>query len=262
MSKMGRLFWYGFIAVCVCTLAYRARAGVELIDNGDFETGDLTSWLLSDAGSGTISVESGDPPNGIGTAGPAGGSYYAVSWQNGPGTHAILQPFSVVSGSTVTLSFDAFAQSNSAGIVGNGLDHSLDPNQHARVDVLLANTSPFDTGMGVLGNFYLGTDGVGSNLPYKSYSYDISGLVGGGGSFQLRFAETDNQSNLSLGIDNVSIFAVLPDDPSNGPMGGGNAGGNQGGGTADPNVVPEPASMIIWSVIGLGMAFSFWRRRR
>ncbi len=51
----------------------------------------------------------------------------------------------------------------------------------------------FDTGATVLGNFYLGADAGANPHAFTSYLFDITALVGGGGSFVLRFAESDNQ---------------------------------------------------------------------
>jgi hypothetical protein len=216
-----------------------AGAAIEAITNGGFETGDLSGWVLVDAGSGSIAVQSGIfPPNGVfSTVGPSSGDFYAVSYQDGPGTHAILQSFTIAPGSTATLSFDLFVQTAALEAINPaGLDHNAFPNQHARVDILSSGASPFDTGAGVLGNFYLGIDGVATQ-PYTSYSFDISSLVGAGGTFQLRFAQSDNQGNFNMGVDNASIMA-------------------------DSSVVPEPATLFVWSGLGLAAAYSYYAKKK
>jgi hypothetical protein len=53
----------------------------------------------------------------------------------------------------------------------------------------------------------LGVDPGANPHPYTNYAVDITALVGGGGSFMLRFAEVDNQLFHQLGVDNVSIDA-------------------------------------------------------
>jgi hypothetical protein len=74
-----------------------------------------------------------------------------------------------------------------------GLDWTVSmANQFARVDILSAGASPFDTGSGVLANFYLGADSGDNPHAYTNYNFDITSLVGAGGTFQLRFAEVDN----------------------------------------------------------------------
>jgi hypothetical protein len=230
-------------------LSVPASAVTELISNGGFETGDFTGWTVFDqpgsAGSFFIDDADGSTPFALPTVGPASGSFYAVSDQIFFTATALIQSFTVAGpASSVILSFDMFVNSFAGSIVDPaGLDILLDPgsitpiapNQHARVDILSAAAGPLDTGAGVLGNFYLGVDPLGSNPnPYTSYSFDITSLVGAGGTFRLRFAEVNNSNNLNQGVDNVSILA------------------NQGQG----GVVPEPVTGMLglMGLASLGMA--------
>jgi hypothetical protein len=191
----------------------------QLIANGDFETGTLAHWTTFDQAGGSGSFFN-DGLGGITplsdhlTAGPAGGSFYAVSDQFGSGAHALLQPFVVSVGSTVHLSFDMFVNDWSAsGPIVNpaGLDFTAGPNQYARVDILKSGANPLSTAPGdVVGNFYRSVDPgglVANPHSYTPYSFDITSLVGGGGTFVLRFAEVNNQGQgpLNQGVDNVSI---------------------------------------------------------
>jgi hypothetical protein len=223
-----------------------ARAG-ELIVNGGFETGNLSGWTELDqtGGSGSWFVNSSttSPLSGFLTPGPASGSLYALTDQTGPGSHVLIQAFTVAAGSTVTLSFDMFSN-NQSGIkaaVGGAsdLDYTISPNQHARVDILTAGASPFDTAGGVVTNLYNDSSLLpnGGTNPYVHYSFDISAAVGGGGTFQLRFAEVDNQLYLQQGVDNVSIIAS--------------------GGT-----VPEPAGITLLGLGISGLAALRVRKRR
>lgn len=75
------------------------------------------------------------------------------------------------------------------------------------MDILSAAATPFDTGAGVLANFILGGSTTNGPNPYVNFSFDITALVGLGGTFQLRFAEVDNLGFLNMGVDNVSINA-------------------------------------------------------
>jgi hypothetical protein len=212
--------------------------GSQLVTNGGFETGSLAGWTATlQAGSaGNLFALGGSmmPLSGMSTVGPASGSFYAVSDQSAPGTFALIQPFTV-SGpvSDVVLSFSLFANSYGGVFVNPaGLDWTVPAaNQFARVDILSAGASPFDTGSGVLMNFYLGADSGPNPHPYTNYSFDITSLVGAGGTFQLRFAEVNNIDVFNLGVDNVSIVTTV------------------GG-------VPEPSSIVLaaMGIVGLFLA--------
>jgi hypothetical protein len=200
-----------------------AIGATELINNGGFETGTFAGWTVVNlAGSfpGSSFFVTGStvaPESGNRIVAPASGSFAAVSDQLGPGTHALLQPFTVPTGAaSVVLSFRLFANTYGGLIVNPiGLDHRDGATQHARVDLLSGSAAPFDTGAGVLGNFYLGADTAMIVNPYRNYTFDITSLVSGGGAFQIRFAETDNQSFFNLGVDNVSVNATLAPEPDN-----------------------------------------------
>src|SRR5262249_33758233 len=157
--------------------------------------GNLNGWTRAviPGGSGDFFAVGGTtlPISGLPSVGPKTGSFYAVDDQTGPGTHALLQTFTVpASSSHLILSFYRFRNNYAASTIVNpiGLDHRDGANQHARVDILRADASPFDTGAGVLRNFYLGADAGPNPHPYTHYEFDITDLVGAGGTFQLRFA--------------------------------------------------------------------------
>lgn len=200
----------------------------QLLSNGDFETGTFAGWTTSaQAGSSSSSYfldapGSTAPVSGFATApNPTGGAFYALTDQGGPGAYVLLQNFTVPTGATsVILSFQMFANDQDTGPIVNpaGLDFTAGPNQHARVDVLSSAAGDFDTGAGVLGNFYLGVDPGADPNPYTSYSFDITALVGAGGTFRLRFAEVDNQFFFQHGVDNVSILADVAAVPEPGTL--------------------------------------------
>ena len=98
------------------------------------------------------------------------------------------------------------------------------------VDILSSAAGAFDTGGGVLANLYLGSDNTITNPnPFATYTIDITSIVGAGGNFQLRFAESDNQGFFHQGVDNVSL-------------------------TAD-SVIPEPSSIALVGLALLGLRF-------
>jgi hypothetical protein len=227
------------LGLCVFMFSLTVNAlPIELLTNGGFETG-LTDWTVTDSGSGTFETTSAlAPSNGVyTTVGASEGTSYAVSSQNGPGAHALTQTFFVPLDSIlVTFSYDMFVQTNGLlAINPAGLDETATPNQHARVDLLTSGALAFDTGAGVLGNFYLGIDGTPTQ-PYTSYLFDITSLVTPGTSYQIRFAQADNQGNFNQGVDNVSLQA-----------------------TVQAQQVPVPATLALF---GLGLAGLGWTRRR
>lgn len=194
-----------------------APAQANLLVNGDFETGTFAGWTVVDqaGGSGSWFISapgSASPLSSFPTAAnPSGGAFYAVSDQGGPGTHALLQSFTVAPGSQVMLTFQAFINDQSgAGPLGTGLDYTVSPTQHARIDILSAGALALDTGAGVIANLLDGIDPGAPPNPYRNYAIDITPWVGGGGTFQLRFAETDNQLFFQFGVDNVAINTPEP----------------------------------------------------
>jgi hypothetical protein len=238
-----KTFWFGPILL-LCGFCSSVNA-TPLLVNGGFETGALSGWTIaSQAGSfpgSNFFALNGTalPQSGGSTVGSATGSFYAVSDGSGSEAHALIQSFTVSSpASSVLLSFSLFVNSYGGTVINPiGLDFTDGPNQYARVDILASGASALDTGVGVLRNFYLGTDAGTNPHVYTNYTFDITSLVGGGGTFQLRFAEVDNQLFLNMGVDNVGIEAT-------------------GGGTA-----PEPSSIVL-SALGLVLLARSRRRRQ
>jgi hypothetical protein len=194
----------------------------ELISNGDFENG-LTGWqvITQDGSNGTdfFLATPGDltPISESPTANnPSGGNHYVVTDQEGAGAIALIQPVNIPPGVTAAaLSFQMFVNDqNGMGLFVHplGLDYNAEPNQHARVDVLCENANAFSTNNNaVLQNLYLGVDGTQPPYNYTNYLFDITDIVMVPGTYQLRFAEVDNQWFFNLGIDNVSLIAQVDD---------------------------------------------------
>lgn len=237
-SRFGHPCLWSAILLCLLVFAVPASSQTEYITNGKFETGSFAGWQVADLGNGSffISTPGTDTP-GVApdffqfetAPNPYGGAWYAVSASGAPGAHALFQDFTIAGPLPfVSLSFQMFV--NDQSFLGPVIDPTgLDPttgglpfpndNQHARVDILRAGASDFSTDpLDILGNFYLGIDnacgcGVLPN-PYLSYYFDITSLVGGGGTFRLRFAEVDNLGSLNMGVDNVHVSTVVPEGSS------------------------------------------------
>ena len=203
------------LAAVITSASLAVAAPIELVTNGDFETGSFTGWEVTDQGSGTWLVFSGAtlPLSGLDTVGPAGGNFYAVTDQGGEGTHSLTQTIVVPVSSQVVISFDYFVNDWSfAGPLGDVLDHNIIPTQFATADILAAGAGPFETGAGVVANLLYEGGGTPPEA-YTTFLLDITALVGSGGTFQLRFAESDNQLFLNFGLDNVSVLATPVPEP-------------------------------------------------
>lgn len=229
------------VRLCTLTLSVislacsGAHAQIQLITNGNFETGKFNGWNLANQANPAdpnnqdhfyISTPGSNTPVVNGNSFPTasnslGGQYYAVTASDNPGAHALLQSFTVPINTTkLTLSYQMFVNDQSGfgpAIDPSGLDYTtggaFNNNQQARVDILTGGASSLSTAsIDVVKNFY---DSVDSSnpAPYTSYSYNLTGLLTPGQSYQLRFAEVDNLGSINMGIDNVSISAFAPAVP-------------------------------------------------
>lgn len=214
-----------FIAACVGVVLAQPAAAVELITNGDFETGNYTGWTAGvQAGSnGNLFIDTPGttaPASGLATAANAlGGSFYSLTDQNGGGAYSLTQSFTVPVGTTsVQLSFQMFANdwSNVGPIINPaGLDYTAGANQHARVDILVNGAAAFtNLAADIVTNLYLGVDGGTDPNAYTSYVFDLTGTLTPGQTYQIRFGEVDNQLFFNQGVDNVSIDAVVGEVPA------------------------------------------------
>jgi len=136
-----------------------------------------------------------------------------MTFQGGPGTHLLYQDLDLVAGpADIVLEFRLFAK-NLAGagwIVPDPdtLDHTVSPNQQIRVDIMDPASDSTGVNAGVLMNLFSVEPGVTpDSLGYIKISANLSHLAGQ--TVRLRFAEVDNQSNLLMGVDSVSLTQTL-----------------------------------------------------
>lgn len=207
------------LAVAAASLAIASAANAsQLIVNGGFETGDYTGWTANVEGgsSGNLSVV---PNNGGGSplsnfayqANPAGGNYFSITDQTGPGSYSLTQSFTLSSASTVNVSFQMFANDQAGVIYNNGRDYNGDPNENAEVDILTGSANAFTNNPAdIVAVLYgPGADNLSNNPnPWTTYNETLNL---GAGTYQIRFAETDNEGFFQQGVDNVSITTSVPE---------------------------------------------------
>lgn len=238
---MARQIEFGLAAGLALLLAGTAQAGVvELITNGDFETGDFSGWSTAKTPTSfgdffivpITPAGTSSPLNAFSVPGNAtGGSFAAMSEQTGPNAVALTQTFTVPTGTTkLELTFtnfiDDFSGASPVGPpfpgdpakLGPAMDETVPMTQFVLLDILVAGADPIMTLPGdvvatVTNPFPTPAFPVGSNSWLDSGVFDLTGALLPGGSYQLRFAETDNSGNLLAGLDNVSLKASVAPVP-------------------------------------------------
>jgi len=227
-----------FVLFLVLLVLAATQASAGLITNGDFEAG-LTGWTVTNeaGGSGNWFSQTGttSPTSGFAVPAPPELTHAAMTDQGGPGSHVLIQSFVVPAGITsVDIGFLLFI-GNRAGAFStpSSLDYAVNPNQQARVDLLTATATPFDLAPAdIVANLYQTHVGDPLVSGYNPFSFTISGLTPGN-TYQLRFAEADNQTFFQMGVDSVGVNAS----------------------------VPEPATFGLAGAVGLGLALLRLRRR-
>jgi PEP-CTERM motif len=192
---------------------------VPLLMNPGFESGTLAGWTVANqsGGNGTWFVAkpgASAPVSGLPTSSKGGlpdTPYYVVTDSVGPGSHALLQMFTVAPAQRVILSGSLFVNNWGEGPFGTGLDYRVFPAQVARIDILKSTAGPFDVGEGVLQNLFIGGDRTPVERDFMPFVFDLTAIVGAGGTFILRFAEVNNLDFLNFGIINLALDAAVPE---------------------------------------------------
>jgi len=224
--------------------------GVELITNGGFEAGFVGWTVVNQVGSfpgSTWFVQSGtsSPASAFPVPAPSGPTHAAMTDGVGPGSHVLFQNFVVPFGVTsASLSFDRFIGNRALVFFApSSLDYTVNPNQQARVDILIGTpSSEFSVAAAdVLANvFRTLPDDPAVYVSYLLQTADLTALLQAhqGQSLQLRFAEVDNQNSFQFGVDVVSLSV------------------------ATAAAVPEPASLVLLGSGVLALAAICRRSRR
>ena len=207
----------------------------ELINNGGFETGDLSGWTVASTGGSDDAWFANNSTvtnlNGYLTVGPASGNWYAVTDGSGlvsPESTALYQTVAIPVGTTDDLlSLDIFVNDWNGGS-GPGAEVAIwasgaNPLTASPIDVIYtADTATI----------------AGLPNPYIAISQDITAFLTPGSSYEIGILETDITGPINVGVDNVSLAATS------------GAGG-----------VPEPGMLIPTGLLAAGMLFYRARRK-
>lgn len=203
-------------AVAASAIASAQASPIELITNGNFESGSFTGWTSSSTNGQSFNVLANGanvPYSGHSVqALTGGGNYVAVSDQTGGSGQALTQTFVVGAGvQSLNLQFDWFNNTHATynGTQINGTQ------QVGRVDILTSTASPWDVSTGVVQNLLLNAGtftSFGTTIPWQHASFDLSGLAAG--TYQLRFANGQNSYFQEFGVDNVRLSAEVPEPSS------------------------------------------------
>jgi len=199
----------------IALAAATPAAAANLLVNGDFETGTYAGWTTNVEGgsSGNLQIEAYDgvaPISGLAYAPNAlGGDYFSITDQTGPGAYSLTQSFTLATSTKVIISFDMFANNWAGANINNGRLYTAGSNQNAVVDILTGTAGAFTSNaLDIVATLYgPGSDAIFGTNPWTSYS---TTLMLGAGTYQIRFAQADNQSYFQQGVDNVSVAVPEP----------------------------------------------------
>ena len=197
-------------AACVLAVVLTGVAIGATIANGDFESGNLTGWTVSDVGSGSWSNYTGtvSPISGFEIPAPPQGLRAAVTDQTGPGRHVLYQEITLEADHDHTLSFTLYYVNRAGAFFTPAtLDpFASGPNQQYRVDVMRPGTPVDAVDASVLRTLFLTKPGDALTLAPTPMTFDLSEWAGQ--TVRLRFAEVDNQLFFQAAVDDVRIVSV------------------------------------------------------
>jgi hypothetical protein len=195
------------VVACLGLAVAPAFAGIQLITNGGFETGDLTGWsTLGTAGSDDLFTADNTgitPLNGFPTVGPDSGSWYAVSDMTGlvtPESSYLTQTVTIPFGTTDDLlAFDIFVNDVFGGS-GTGGEVAIWANgaNPLTASPLSVVYGPSDTAVS-----------NGNPNPWLPQSIDVTSSLTPGSSYLIGVLESDSTGPINVGVDNFSLMATV-----------------------------------------------------
>jgi hypothetical protein len=123
------------LAAVMALLSASFAVAAPIVENGSFETGDLTGWGLSDRGNGTWEVYD-DPSEVDGGIDPPHGTFAIITQQGGPGSHVLHQRVRLPGRGQLRLKFVLWYDSSARLVSNDSLSHRGQDNQQFRMDIL------------------------------------------------------------------------------------------------------------------------------
>jgi len=180
---------------------------INLVVNGNFETGDLTGWTADEQNphgpaDGFWTVYSGNstllPP-------PPEGTYAAYSDTRLFCSLILYQDITLPGPSTLQYTYYYEQNPTIEFVTQPTLSVSTSPNQQARIDIMNPSSSPFSVDPSdVWLNLFQTEPGDPTSLSPTTVSFDLSSFAGE--TIRLRYAVTATQGYLYLAVDAVSIL--------------------------------------------------------
>jgi hypothetical protein len=209
MLRKGHLFVLGVASLAL--LFVPGTASAAIVNNGDFETGNLSGWQtsLSNPSQGWFAYSGTSTPlTASPVPAPPQGNYAAITDQNGAGLRILYQDVTLpASGPAIQLSMFVYYNSDAAIVSPDSLDYMDGANQQYRVDVMKPG-APIDSvaSSDVLRTVFRTLAGDPQTLGPTQKTADLTALAGQ--TVRLRLAEADNQLFLNAGADAISIAPI------------------------------------------------------
>lgn len=200
-----------FFGLLILAIGNLAIAGpVELVTNGDFETGTLAGWTVSTAGSPStgININTGtyEPLGPSGTRAPIGGSYDAIFDQGGSGNASIFELLVTLPTTAVVsaiFSWDHVIENHHSSYFLPASEGGSGYGQMFRAQVT-------DSGGSSLLDVFTSTAANTTFGALASISTDLTGFVNAnlGSTIGLKFENAATSYFITSQLDNVSFEIV------------------------------------------------------
>lgn len=207
--------------------------GENLVDNGNFETGDLTGWTImriNESGDWFVYTGTMLPFTTLEILPPPVGNFAATTDQFEPVSTILYQDIDVPSiGETFCSAILYYVTEEDGGGEGGGVGSlssftreltageddlstervffnrdnllPIEPNQQYRIDIMDPEAEPFEVGNGVLLNLFQTEPGDPEELGYTTIEFDLTPYAGQ--TVRLRAAVVVTVGPLAGAIDNI-----------------------------------------------------------